>query len=162
MTDKFYALKEGMPTGPDVAALQKAFPNIQVGDVIDYAAVSAVIAAPWNTVRFRVVTAVWRKRLLEAGVVLDCVSGEAFRALTADQISAKTYGTLESIGRKAHKQRIHLSTIRPEDDAQKHVIMHQMQLMLATERDAKRNRMNLIPGTEIREPVRIAPPGGAA
>lgn len=156
--EKYYSFKDGMPTGPDVAALQKAFPDLKIGDTVSYEAVSGVIGCPWTSARFKTITTVWRRRLMESGLVLGCDPGESFRVLTASQISAKTYSTLEEIGRKAKKQRKREATIRPKDDAERAGTMHRMRLLSAIEQDSKKSRMNILPPTEIKPAPRISPP----
>lgn len=155
----YYSFKEGMPTGPDVSALQASYPELKVGDTISYADVEIIIGCEWQTARFKTVTNRWRKRLKEKGIVIDCDAGEAFRVLTADEITAKTYSTFEQIGRKARKQRSNLATIRADRDDQKATVLHHMQMLNATERDARKHRMNLLPGTAIKPPPRLKQTG---
>jgi hypothetical protein len=148
--------RDGLPTGPDVALLQKTFPTLTPGDRIAYEAVAEIIGIPVGEQRFATVTQAWRAREEEKGIVILCERGKAFLVATADQITAGTYATLEHVGRCAKKQRRHLGTIRHADDATRITVEHQARLMLEVERDAKAKRKNSIPSLQapdVRPPL---------
>lgn len=155
---KHYSWKDGLPTGPEVAELQKRWPSLKAGDRIEYSEIEEAIGIVYPSSRWTTVTNAWRKREEEKGNVIDCVAGAAFFVATSDQISAKTYGTLRHIGRSAKKQRRQLSTITTSDERTKVTIDHQARLMLAIEQDARKKRMNILPATETKQPPRIEPP----
>jgi len=95
----------------------------------------------------------------QMGVVVEAEAGEAFYVASADQISARTYGVLKFVGRKAHKHRKKLATVKVENDQQRQTIEHQARLMLAVEKDAKKHRMNILPPAPATpEQPQIAPP----
>lgn len=156
--DKVYSWETGMPTKPDVEALIKYWPDPIVGDVMTYDDVSVLIGCGWKTARFKSVTQVWRQRMQEKGVILECRPGEAFYVASADQISANTYGVLASIGRKARVQRKKLSVVATETEQQREIARHQGQLLQAIEQDTKRKRMNILPSTKPAEAPRLGPP----
>jgi hypothetical protein len=153
-----YPWNEGLPTKPDVDLLLKTWPSPKIGDRFEYDVIESLLGIAHTAPRFRTVTNQWRARLLEQNLVCECETGTAFYIATADQISARTYGTLRGIGRKARKQRQKLSVSKPEDDAQRAVIEHQGRLLNVVERDAKKARMNLLPTTTVSAAPRIAPP----
>jgi hypothetical protein len=159
---KVFTPFDGLPTGPDVSALQKQWPELAAGDRIPYEDVEALLGMAWNTPRFKTITNAWRARELERARVILCEPGVAFVVATADQISERTYGVLRHVGRQAKQQRHRLSTVRPVSEIQKQTVEHQARLMLAMEREAKKSRMNLLPKTEQKETVRIQPPKQAA
>ena len=153
---------EGLPTAPDVTALQKKWPDLKVGDRIGYADICELLKIDWRSSRFRSVTSAWRKRELESGKVLTPDPGQAFYVASADQISAGTYGDLRSIGRKAKRRRRFLSTARTDYPVLGGIIAHQGKLMMHMEREEKKTRMNLLPSTTVSEQPRISPPVKAA
>ena len=159
---KVFSFDVGLPTGPDVAMLQKHWAELKIGDRVPYDEVEALLGVEWNTARFKTITTAWRNRELERGNVLVCEPGKAFVVATADQISSGTYEVLRHIGRASKKQRQRLSTVRPVSDMQKQTVEHHGRLMLTMEREAKKSRMNLLPKMEPKEQVRIEPPKQAA
>lgn len=156
--DAVYSWETGMPTKPDVDALMKYWPEPKVGDVMTYDDVSVLIGCDWKSARFKSVTQVWRNRMQEKGVILECRAGEAFYVASADQVSANTYGVLSSIGRKARVQRKKLSVVPVENEFQRDRARHQGQLLHAIEQDAKKKRMNILPNTKPAEAPRLGPP----
>ncbi len=155
--DRFYAWNEGMPTGPDVTALQKRWPSLNIGDRIPYAEVEEVLGLEWKSSRFKTVTEAWRRRELEAGRVINCERGIGFAVATSEQITSDTYPVLQQVGRKVRKQRHKLTTIKPATDTEKQVIEHHGRILNAIERDAKKARMNMLPES-VPAQTRISPP----
>jgi hypothetical protein len=158
MTDKTYQLGEGMPTAPDVAALQKQWPELKIGDRIPYGDVEAIIGHEWRSSRFRCVTEVWRRRELDKGLVIGCIPGEAFYVLSASDIHANTPERLAHIRRTARKQRVKIATIRPENDTEKMAKDHGMLVMLNVEREMKKAQMNVLPKLVQPQRPQIGPP----
>lgn len=99
----------------------------------------------------------WRKRWLERGLVLECLTNRAFYVADAGQITAATYDVLRGIGRKAHGHRRKLAAARPENEIQRITVEHQGRVMLVVEKDAKKHRMNVLPNTAVPEQI-VAPP----
>jgi len=148
MDGKHFNFNEGLATRPDVDLLVKSWPNLQVGDRIDYEEIENLIGVPCRSSRFKTVTYAWRHRMLEDhSIVIEAQRGELFYVSSADQITAGGHGTLSSIVRKAKKQRKKLSVAKVENDTQRQTIEHQARLMLAVEKDARKYRMNLLPNT---------------
>lgn len=159
-TQKHYPFDTGMPTAPDVAALQKRFPDLKLGERVPYADVESVVGAAWNSPRFKSVTNVWRAREQESGRVLVCVPGRAFVVATADDITGETPAVLRTIGRKSRKHRQRLTTIRPTSELQRRTVEHHGLLMLAIERDAKAARHKILPPNPVADLPRIGPRAG--
>jgi len=155
---KVYPWGDGMPTGPDVAMLQKQYRDLQPGDRIEYEDVEILLGVDRRSARWASVTNAWRRREFENGIVIDCDPGEAFIVLTADQISAKTYGAIKHVGHTVRKQRKQLATIRPENDDRRKALVHQMTLLSHLERESKKARMNIIPSLPAAQTPQIAPP----
>ena len=153
--------QDGLPTAPDVTMLQKQWPELKVGDRIEYEEIAALLGIQVRSNRFKSVTDAWRKRELEAGRVIECEIGAAFYVATCEQVSAKTYVVLKTIGRKAKRHRRHLSVQRPENELQRATVEHQARLMHSVEKDSKKARMNLLPSTVTAVQPQIAPPKNA-
>lgn len=150
--------QDGLPTAPDVTMMQKRWPELKVGDRVEYAEVAGLIGVDVDSNRFKSVTHAWRKREEEAGRVIECDPGEAFYVASCDQVSAKTHSVLQFAGRKFKRHRRHLSVQRPETETQRVTVEHQARLMHALEKDTKKARMNVLPSTAAPEQPRIAPP----
>jgi len=60
--NKTHFSKDGLPTAPDVAALEKHYATLQIGDQLPYEDIEALLGVEWNTQRFRTITRVWRIR----------------------------------------------------------------------------------------------------
>jgi hypothetical protein len=153
--------QDGLPTSPDVTMIQKQWPELKVGDRIAYEEIADLVGIKIRSNRFKSVTDAWRKRELEAGKVIECEIGAAFYVASCEQVSAKTYVVLKTIGRKAKRHRRHLSVQRPENDLQRSTVEHQARLMQSVEKDARKARMNLLPSTAVQQPPRIEPPKNA-
>lgn len=150
---------EGLPTRPDVDLLIKTWPDMKVGDRIEYESVEKLIGAKRAAARFRTVTVAWRRRMLaDHGTVIECAPGDAFFVASAEQISSATYTTLSSIGRKAKRHRRKLATVKPETAEQKATVEHQGRLMLAVEKDVKKHRMNILPNTATQAQPQLTAP----
>jgi hypothetical protein len=155
---KHFSWRDGMPTGPDVAILQKAYPSLSPGDRIDYETVSELLGVKVGSQRFITVTLAWRAREEDNnGIVILCKRKEAFIVATPDQITSGTYETLRHIGRSARKQRKHLATVHADDEMTRLTVDHQARLMMEVERDAKKKRMNALPSTQSAQISRPLP-----
>ncbi len=160
MTDeqRHYPWDEGLPTKPDVDLLLRTWPTPEVGNRYEYDTVERLLGVKFRSPRFKTITTQWRKRLLESGIVVECETAKAFYVASTREISAATYGTLKSIGRKARKHRIKLSTTKPVDETERGIVEHQGRLMLNVERDARKSRMSLVPPTAAANVPQIGPP----
>ncbi len=155
---KYYPWKDGLPTGPDVTLLQQEWDNLQAGDRIEYEDVERVIGTDRRSARWKTVTISWRKREEESGRVVLCDAGKAFYVAMPDQIFARTYPSLQSVGRIARKQIRRLGTIVSSDTRTVHVIEHQARLLQAIEKDSRKKRTNILPPTAADVSPRIEPP----
>lgn len=157
---KHLPFDDGLPTRPDVDLLLRTWPAPKVGDVFPYDAIEKLLGLTHGDNRFRTVTTNWRKRMHEQmGVVVEARTGEAFYVASADDVSARTYSVIKFVGRKAHKHRRKLATVKIESDEQRATIEHQARVMLAIEKDAKRHRMNILPPSPTTQAQpQLAPP----
>jgi hypothetical protein len=155
--DRVYAWDEGRPTKPDVDALMMAYPDLATGDLLDYEQVASIIGSDPKSSRFRTVTTVWRKRMQDKGVILECRKSEAFYVATADEVAALTYGVINGMGAKARRHRRKLARVPTDTEDQRSTVNHQGLLMRRIEDDAKRHRMNVLPSTEVQPAVRVDP-----
>lgn len=160
---KYFGFKDGLPTGPDVTAIQKEFTRLVPGDRIEYELIETIINCKPGTQRWRSITDAWRKRELENGIVIECEVGAAFYVMTAEQIlEGRTYDVLKHIGNKARKNRRCLGTIRTDDERTKNIRDHQMRVMWSVEKDSKQNRKNLLTPPATATMARIGPPKSKA
>jgi hypothetical protein len=157
---EIYRIGEGMPTGPDVAAIQRQWPDLSVGDRILYEDVEALIGAEWRSARFKAVTDAWRRKEIESGRVIEVEPGKAFFVAEFGHTSGCTQDVFRKVGRKLKKHRTKLATYHPENSAEKAVRDHQMKLCYIMERETKKSRMNILPDTSVKALPQIGPPSG--
>lgn len=160
MTDneKFLPWDEGLPSKPDVDLLLRTWPEPKIGDRYEYESVAALLHIDAASARFKTVRNAWGRRVLEKGFVVECDPGKAFFVARADEITAKTYSTIDGIRRKAKKHRAKLAVAKIENETQRTTIEHQALLMLAIEKDARKHKANIIPCTKPADAPQIAPP----
>lgn len=156
--DKTFPWRDGLPTKPDVDALLKAWPEPNVGDRFEYDDVAEIIGSQPGSARFKTVTDAWRKRLFEKGIVIECEPSHAFYAANADQITAGTYGAINTAARKLRKQRKKLTVAKIETEEQRNTAMHQGRLLFETERHLKEAKKNALPSTKAADRPQITPP----
>ena len=157
-SDKFLQWDEGLPTKPDVDLLLRTWPEPKVGDRYEYESVAALLRIDITSARFKTVTNVWRRRLLESGFVVECEPKKAFFVAHADEITARTYSTIDGIRRKAKKHRSKLAVAKIENETQRTTVEHQALLMLAIEKDARKHKANILPTTKPSDMPQISPP----
>ena len=161
MTDeqKYYGFQDGMPTGPDVEKLLKAFPELSNGDRIEYQSVKKLLNLDWRSNRWKSVTDAWRKRLeIDHGIIIKCDDGKAFYAATPGQISSSIYGVLMGVGRKLKRTRRKAIRVNTDDEAQRLVLDHQCLVLHSLERETRKQRMNILPSTKLEDQSKIAAP----
>lgn len=162
MSDDYFSLKDGLPTGPDVELLLRAWPELKPGDRIPYDEIAVWIGAPWGATRFRTVTNAWRRRLHDdRNLVLGVEARVGFYVKSAEEIvHTDTYGTLVGIGRKSRKQRRALATVRTQNTTLQGGVLHGMRLLRAIEDDVRRHRSSLVqlPDTSVKPAPRLQPP----
>ena len=82
MGERKSTLTLGVPTDLDVRRLREAFGVPEIGTVITYDEVTAVLKIPRTTCRWRTVTGAWRRGLMaECRIIMGCKQGEGFIAL---------------------------------------------------------------------------------
>lgn len=83
----------GVPTEPQVRALNKAFGDRGPGDVISYEEIRQAINVDPKSSRFRTVVAAWRKRLRkERNIVTVCIAGaQEVRMLRDDERASDAF-----------------------------------------------------------------------
>ena len=156
-----YSIKDGLPTGPDVAIIRKEYQDLSHGDEIPYENLEQLLGLKRNTSRFRAVTDAWRRQLKEQqGLVIGCAREHGFYVATPEQIVSTTTETLAQIGRKARRQRENLGTIHPEKEADRDRIQHHMRILLHVEQNMKTERKNLAPPSKHQTLPLPYPPRG--
>ena len=155
---KHYSFRDGLPVAPDVAAIQKQWPDLKIGDLIPYDDMEALLGVERATPRFHAVTAAWRKReRRDHGRVIECQRGHHFYVATADQITAGTHGVLKHCGKKLHKHRSKLGAIAPETPETAAIQAHQMRLLWHLEQQTKESRKGLLPPPAVPAAQAIPP-----
>ena len=158
---RYFPIKDGLPTTPDVAVIQRAFPDLHVGDRIEYSEIERITGIAYGSSRWASVTNRWRNVERARGYIILCDPKVAFFVATADQISSRTFDTLKHIRRSARKQRESLSTVESHSDVTDDTRMkcqHQGRLMWHMEKEAQTSQKNILPDLRSGPPVRIAPP----
>lgn len=155
---KLFPWKDGLPTAPDVELVCKTWPDLKVGDRIEYKAIADLLKIAVKSARFRTVTGAWRRRKQEDGFTLECETGAAFYVASASQTVAATVGVITGIRRKAKHHRLKLAISKPVSDEERGTVEHQARLMINIEQNAKVQRMNILPSTVPAEQPKIAPP----
>jgi hypothetical protein len=150
MEQKLYSWQTGMPTGPDVTMIRKRWPDLKVGDRIEYREIAELLRVEVGSARWKTVTTAWRKRALDDGYVIKSDPGKAFVVADAEAIIDDTYSTLKHISRSARRQLVHLMTVRDTDNQTRAVVDHQARLMHAVEQDAKAKRQLALPSTAVK------------
>ena len=84
----------GMPTGPDVRKLMKAFAALSEGDEITHESVESVLEIVRRDSRYKTVTTAWRRQLLkDRNIELAAIANIGFRALTpSERVSGAVAG----------------------------------------------------------------------
>jgi hypothetical protein len=152
---KHYSWQTGLPTGPDVALIRKRWPDLKVGDRIEYQEIADLLGIKAGSTRWKTVTKAWRKRALDDGYVVKSVPGKAFVVANAEQIIDDTFSTLKHISRSARRQVVHLMAVRDTDSQTRAVVDHQARLMHAVEQDTKAKRQLALPSTAVRSMPKI-------
>jgi hypothetical protein len=152
--------RDGLPTGPDVEALCRKWPDLKVGDRIEYEEVGELLKIDIGGVRWNSVTNQWRKRLEEKGLDIQCDRGKSFYVRSDEEISVATHDVLGGIGRKArkHRRKLAIAVTQTQDDGKRNVYEHQGRLMHTIDRESKKAKMNLLPSTNTQQPPAISPP----
>lgn len=164
MNEKYFNLKEGMPTKPDVDELLKKHPDIKPGWRIGRSDLAGSIGQTYGTPRWNSIVRALKTRIgEEKGMVLlyDKSSKEYFIAKAKDTI-ALTSGVLKSASRKLRVQRKNLvNTKITATDEERNVLDHQCQLIYVLERETTKQNKNLLPDSSVGNQIKIFPPSKA-
>ncbi len=152
---KVYLFGEGMPTGPDVAALQKQWPDLKRGDLIPYEDVEIVIGADRHSARFRSCTNVWRKEELNKGIVIECRRATEFYVAGNSQVIALTPVAYDAARKKIRKQYKKVATINPENEIEKAAKLHQLAGLTRMSVALKDSKVNAMPSLAAPAPTRL-------
>lgn len=147
---KHMGFADGLSTKPDVDLLLATWADPKTDDQFSYESIGKLIGTNWPSNRFRSVTQSWRKRLLERGIVVNCKASAGFYVASVDQITSETHSVLTFVARKAKRHRTKLRTAESKvglTEFQRMTVEHQGQMMNGLEKDAKKQRMNLLPNT---------------
>jgi len=106
----------GLPVGPDIRALNEAFPDLKAGTAISYDDIGAVIGATWREGRFWRVLNAWRESLEPTGRLTKCAPGKALVVLTDDLAIGHIYDETGVAKRKVRKTGKRAAYIRPKDE----------------------------------------------
>lgn len=147
MTSEHLPWQDGLPTRPEVDALLNAFPpaQLRVGTEISDAQIRAVMGTA-DSVRFRTVTNVWRRRLLsDHGIALFRAKSTGFFVPSPDQITARTHPTLRHVTHTVTSQIKNLSSVKADTQTQRDTVDHHGRLLGHIKLEAKKARMNVLP-----------------
>lgn len=116
MDEQTKAYSGGLPVGPDIRALNEAFPNLTAGLVLPYEDIGAVIGEDWRSSRFWRVLNAWRDSLEPSGRLTKCDPGKALVILTDNLAIGHIYDETGVAKRKVRKTAKRASYIRPKDE----------------------------------------------
>ena len=168
--DKTFTLNDGMPTGPDVDLIIKKYPDLKPGDKMPredlYALLGLDHYSERGRNRLRSVMAAFTHRMMRdhALVVGYDKAASAYCVLTAAQIMEKTPVEIEGVGRRLRRQRRRLQagTRIATSEREQSAVQHELRLVDALAREARRTGMNVLPSTAAAEMPQIVPPVGVA
>lgn len=105
----------GMPTEIDVKKLREAFPEINEGDEIAHEQIEKLLNLDRNANRYRTVTEVWRKKLLNEGTDMGAVAGVGFRCLNPKERITRSVEGFQSGTRKQLRAVRRSALVRTDD-----------------------------------------------
>ena len=106
----------GFPVGPDIRALNEAFPNLKAGTALPYDDIGAVIGTDWREGRFWRVLNAWRESLEPTGRLTKCDPGKALVVLTDNLAIGHLYDETGIAKRKIRKTAKRATYIRPKNE----------------------------------------------
>lgn len=130
-------IRDGIPTGPEVQMLMRAFPDLKQGDFIAYEQIAAVVKESYGENRFKTVLSAWRRALQDQGLVTACVPGKGVQVATDSEVNAMAYTGVRSARRKVNRTARKLSVIRPTDERAQAETHHARQLLAHVARSMK-------------------------
>lgn len=116
MTNEAKIHSGGFPVGPDIRALNEAFPDLKAGMVIEYDHIGAIIGASWQEPRFWRVLRAWRDSLEPSGKLTKCDPGKALVILTDNLAIGHIYDETGVAKRKIRKTAKRATYVRPKDE----------------------------------------------
>ena len=119
----------GLPVGPDIRALNEAFPDLRAGTVLTYEEIGAVIGEDWRAGRFWRVLNAWRESLEPTGRLTKCDPGKALVILTDNLAIGHIYDETGVAKRKVRKQARRATFIRPRDEITRARADHARQIL---------------------------------
>lgn len=122
----------GVPTGPDVRKLNQAFPDLKAGDVVLYEKVEAILGISRKISRWNSIREAWRQDLLENGLVLDCVPGEAYKIATNPEVFAKASDATKSVVRKLRRTANKIKAVKPDNEVEQQIANHSLRILYVT------------------------------
>lgn len=151
-------IRDGIPTGPEVQMLMRAFPDLKAGDFIEYDKIGEVVTEQYGSSRFKTVLSAWRRALQETGVVTDCVPSRGVRVLTDSEVIALAYSGVRSARRKVTRTARKLNVIRPTEERLQTELHHSRQMLAHVGRSMKDAEQKLLSAPKVVPlPARRAP-----
>ena len=148
-SNKSSVIFDGIPTGPEVRMLMKAFPDLQADSFLSYDEIGAEIKESYGENRFRTVLSSWRRALQEQGLVTECVPSQGIRVMTDSDVIASAYGGVNSARKKIRRTAKKISVIRPEDERIQAEALHARTLLAKTEQAMKESERQLLSAPNI-------------
>jgi hypothetical protein len=169
MADDYFPFNEGMPTGPDVEVIVKAFPELKPGDLVRCGEIYSLLKlspeSSRSQTRMRTVMAAFKRQFEREtlNVILYDKDEKGYRvALPADVIK-RSGPAFNSIKRKARKQRKNFNAVaRIASEFERPVIEHQSRLFHAIEAHSRKAGRSLLPPTTAPLMPQISPPESKA
>lgn len=106
----------GLPVGPDIRALNEAFPNLTAGTALSYEEIGLVIGEDWRSTRFWRVLNAWRDSLEPSGRLTKCDPGKALVILEDSLAIGHIYDETGVAKRKVRKQAKRAGWVKPKDE----------------------------------------------
>ncbi len=144
--DDYFSISDGMPTGPDVEAICKEYPDLAIGSKLPRADLYKLLGLDSETQRGynrlrSVMTAFAHKMRRDRGFVVDYdADRKQYRICTVADVLEKTPGELERIKRQARRARRNLVTVAPEaSEAERPIVEHRARMFQVMEREARKS-----------------------
>lgn len=119
----------GLPTGPDVRALNEAFPDLKEGAEISYTAIGEVLRIQYGDPRFRTVLTAWRHAKRNEGFLTCCIPGKALRIMTEKEAPGYAFDGARWAARKIRRTARDVSALRPKDENVRTQLDHAKRLL---------------------------------
>jgi hypothetical protein len=153
----------GVPTEPDVRKLMEAFGEPAPGAVIEHAAVSAAIDVPYQSSRYRTVTARWMRRLWDdCNVRVVALPGVGYQCLHPTQRLDQGAREMRRSARRARaavKEAVTtpVAELAAPDVSRRDHLLHATAMLAQAAREASREYARSLP-----RPPEQMPRGGGA